>query len=335
MKSIRPMLTLGVGLLLCVVPALAAAAPALPLDFVADIELPGPAARFDYVSFDASRQRLYIAHMGADRVLAVDIATRKTHVVPDMPDVHGVRAVPALNRVYATVTAHDEVTAIDADTLKVVATAPTGRYPDGIAWVPELQTLFVSDKLGRTDTVIDARTHRTIATIALGGEVGNTQYDPVSKHVFANVQGTRELVEIDPDSRQVLARYPLEGARGNHGLYIEPVRHVAFIACEDNDRLIAFDLDAKRQTGTYATGPGPDVLAFDPGLGLLYVASESGVVSMFRQKGKQLMKIGEARLAPAAHSVAVNPQTHEVYFPLKNIDGRPLLRVMQPASPLR
>jgi DNA-binding beta-propeller fold protein YncE len=260
------------------------------------------------------------------------VETGKVHVIADMPDVHGVLAVPSVGRVYATVTGRNQIAAIDIDTYKTIAVAPTGRYPDSIAFVPHPQTLYVSDKLGHSDTVIAGPTHRRIATIELGGEVGNTQYDPVSKHVFVNVGSISELVEIDPEIHKVVARYRLKGARGNHGLYIDPDQHVAFIACEDNNRLIAFDLDAKRETGTYPVGAGPDVLAFDQELRLLYVASESGVVSIFREQGKQLVKIGEDFLAPAAHSVAVNPQTHEVYFPLQDIGGRPVLRVMRPLA---
>ena len=240
--------------------------------------------------------------------------------------------MPAVGRVYATVTARNQLIAIDIDTYRTIASAPTGRYPDGIAFVPHPQTLYVSDKLGHSDTVIAGPTHRRIDTIKLGGEVGNTQYDLVSKHVFVNVASTTELVEIDPQTHKVIARNRLKGARGNHGLYIEPDQHLAFIACEDNNRLIVFDLDTRKETGVYPVGLGPDVLAFDQTLHLLYVASESGVVSMFREQGKQLVKIGEDYLAPAAHSVAVNPLTHEVYFPLRDIGGRPVLRVMRPSA---
>jgi DNA-binding beta-propeller fold protein YncE len=234
--------------------------------------------------------------------------------------------------VYATVTGRNQLAAIDIDTFKTIAVAPTGRYPDGIAFVPHPQTLYVSDKLGHSDTVIAGPTHRRIGTITLGGEVGNTQYDLVSKHVFTNVATTSELVEIDPETHKVIARYQLKGARGNHGLYIEPDQHLAFIACEDNNRLIVFDLYTKRQIAAFPVGAGPDVLAFDQKLHLLYVASESGVVSIFSERGRQLVKIGEDRLAPAAHSVAVNPLTHEVYFPLQDIDGHPVLRVMRPLA---
>ena len=330
------------NLLISILIALVYAAPSacakqssLPLEHVSDIVLPGPAARFDYLSFEVSRRRLFVANMGADRVLAIDVETGKVHTISDMPDVHGVLAVPSVGRVYATVTARNQLVAIDIDTFKPITSAPTGRYPDGIAFVPHPQTLYVSDKLGHSDTVIAGPTHRRIDTIDLGGEVGNTQYDPVSRHVFVNVGSSGELVEIDPDTHKVITRHRLEGARGNHGLYIESDQHLAFIACEDNDRLIVFDLDTGKQTGTFPVGAGPDVLAFDPALHLLYVASESGVVSMFREQDKQLVKIGEDRLAPAAHSVAVNPLTHEVYFPLRDVGGRPVLRVMRPLPGLR
>jgi hypothetical protein len=35
---------------------------------------------------------------------------------------------------------------------------------------------------------------------------------------------------------------------------------------------------------------------------------------------------------PHAHTVAVDPKTHLVYFPLENIDGHPILRIMQPVK---
>ncbi|MCF3948426.1 hypothetical protein, partial [Acidiphilium iwatense] len=40
--------------------------------------------------------------------------------------------------------------------------------------------------------------------------------------------------------------------------------------------------------------------------------------------------LGRNYLAGEAHSVAVDPQTHEVYFPLQNIGGKGVLRIMKP-----
>ena len=80
---------------------------------------------------------------------------------------------------------------------------------------------------------------------------------------------------------------------------------------------------------TYPVGEDPDVLAFDPGLKLLYVSAESGHVTVFREQGKTLRSEGEFFM-PHGHTVCVDPDTHLVYFPLQDIDGHPILRIMEP-----
>jgi len=39
-----------------------------------------------------------------------------------------------------------------------------------------------------------------------------------------------------------------------------------------------------------------------------------------------------ARFGPHAHVVGVDPVTHQTYFPLMNLDGRNVLRIMRPRS---
>jgi hypothetical protein len=33
-----------------------------------------------------------------------------------------------------------------------------------------------------------------------------------------------------------------------------------------------------------------------------------------------------------AHSISVDPVTHQVYFPLQDVNGGPVLRIMKPAA---
>jgi hypothetical protein len=82
---------------------------------------------------------------------------------------------------------------------------------------------------------------------------------------------------------------------------------------------------------TYSVGEDPDVLAFDSGLKLLYVSAESGQVKVFRVNGKALVSVG-GFFMPHAHTVSVDPETHLVYFPLQDVDGHPVLRIMRPAK---
>src|SRR5437762_7572582 len=305
----------------------------LPLRTISDVPLTGGTTRLDYQSLDSDNGRLYIAHLGSDLMTVFDV-NKQTVVgnVKDLKRVHGVLAVPELHRVYASATGSNELAVIDDSTLQVIARPPAGDYPDGVVYANKANKIYVSDLHGKTDTVIDAKTNQVLTTIALGGGAGNTQYDSVSEHIFVTVHGQNELAEIDPNKDQVIGRYPLPGCRGSHGLNIDSEHRLAFVACEENAKLAVFDLEAKKMTAIQSVGADPDVLAFDKGFSRLYVSAESGVISIFDERGKSLVKIGEGFFAANAHSVAVDSRTHRVYCPLQNVGGKPVLRIALPTD---
>ncbi len=328
---------LGLLALACALNAGAAVAstPAVPLRMVhADVPLAGKPGRFDYATIDPQRRLLFIAHLGPGIVTAVDLrGERVVANVPDVPGVHGVLAVPALGEVFATATDRNRLDVISEQTFRVIAHAPAGVYPDGMAYAPDAHELFISDEAGQTETVVDARSNRRVATIPMGGEVGNSQYDPVSQRVFVDVQTRDEIVAIDPRSNAIVQRYRLPATcDDDHGLLLDAPARLAFVACDGNARLLLVDMRDMRVLSVHATGRGPDVLAFDAGLQRLYVASESGVVAVFRLEGRELRLLGRGYLADEAHSVAVDPLTHRVYLPLQNVGGRGVLRIMAPTS---
>ncbi len=302
----------------------------LPLRTVARVPLSGPANRFDYTSIDPSTHTLWVAHMNAGQLLAVDLRTRRILNTIDAPGVHGVIAVPELGRVFASATDVHQVLTLDSKG-KVLAHAPAGDYPDGLAYDPVERHVFISDESGGVETVINARGRR-VATISLGGAAGNVQYDAISRRVFVDVQSRGDIAVIDPRSNRIVRRIPLSGCANPHGLLIDPSRRLAFVACDANARLLTLDLRLMRVIGNDSVGDGPDVLAFDTSSRRLYVSAESGVVAVFAERSRSLVKLGQALLAPHAHTVAVDPTTHLVYFPLESgSDGKPQLLIMRPA----
>jgi DNA-binding beta-propeller fold protein YncE len=303
-----------------------------PLKTVVDVPMPGPAVRFDYQSFDPTSGRLYIAHMNADQLVVFDTTTRKVIANLDgFARVHGVIAAPEVNRVFASVTGEHKLGIVDAKTLRTIAKVGPINYPDGVAYASEPKRAFVSDEHGDADVVIDAQTNRFIKKIDLGGGAGNTVYDPVSRHILVAVHKRNELVAIDPTKLEVLGNYPLPGLKDPHGIALDVENRLAFVAGEGNRMLAVVDLASMKTLGTYPVGEDPDVLAFDPGLKQLYVSAESGDVWIYRENGKGLAAVGNFSM-PHAHTVSVDPKTHLVYFPLENVDGRPILRIMAPES---
>jgi YVTN family beta-propeller protein len=304
-------------------------AQALPASFytVRDVPLPGDTSRFDYVSLDSSSHRLFIAHLGTGTVPVYDIAAGAiVGEVQNVPGVHGVLAVPELGRVYASATDTNQVAVIDPQSLSVMATIPGGEYPDGIAYDPEVGKLYVSDESGGTDTVIDTSSNQVVATIPLGGEVGNTQFDASGHRIIAAVQSRNQVVTIDPETDQVTGRYDTPGCDHPHGVQISPDRPLAFVACENNAKLVVVDLQSMSTTESHDVGSVPDVLAFDAPRRVLYVAAESGPATAFSETDTGLKALAQQNVGPNAHSMAVDPDTGHVYFPLANFGGQPMLR---------
>jgi DNA-binding beta-propeller fold protein YncE len=307
-----------------------ASGPGLPLRLVGDFPLTGNANRFDYASLDPAHGTLWLAHMGDGSIEAFDVKTNRVVLTVPLSPSASVRGILVANgKVYAAAQGLGGVVVLDGSTGKRIATVTAGDV-DGLAYDPVTQRVFVSDESGGRDTVIDARTDRPIGTVVLGGEAGNTQYDPVSRHIFVGVQDRNELAEIDPMALKILRRYALPGCESSHSVAIDPGERAAYVGCQHNFRLVRLELPTARVTGSGAVGVGVDVLALDPGLHRLYAASESGVVSVYDVGEGALRRIAQAFLHLNAHVVAVDPSTHRVYFPLQNVAGKPVLRVMEP-----
>ena len=304
----------------------------LPLRQVSETPLTGGPVRFDYTALDAERGRLFIAHMGASELIDVDVRAQKVlRTVPNLPDVHGVIVVPDKHRVYATATGADQLVAVDEDSGQVVFRAPTDTYPDGLAYDPVRRTVWTTNESAGTETVIDAETGAVRATIPLGGEVGNVVYDSFLDQMVVAVQGRNDLAVIDPVSFAVTERIPTPDCDHPHGQALDLPEQVMFVGCEANAKMVTVDLVNRNVIDHHGVGETPDVLAYDAGANRVYVAAESGWVSIFDQDHGHLTERGSAYLADGAHSLALDPTTHHTFIPIpKDHNGSPVLREYEP-----
>ena len=320
---------------------------------VADVPLGAKTSRFDYQSIDPSTGRLAISKMGSGKLLLFDTRNQKlVSELDNFPKITGVLSVPELKEIYASVPGaglgasvsvalgiagmskgSGAVAILDSQSLKEIARLPAGVFPDGIAYDPKDRRIFISDEMGGGLTVIGADDDKPVGRIDTGGEVGNVQYDSASGNVYVPVQSHDELITVDPLALKVVTRHKLAGCKHPHGLRIAetPSNSIGYVACDENDRLKAVDLASGRITADLAIGHDPDVLAADPGLKRLYIASESGVLSVIgTEDPAKPTKLGDVMVGEDAHSVAVDPLTHHLFLPLRDLGGKAVMRILAP-----
>ena len=271
-----------------------------------------------------------MSHMGAGKLIVFDTRTNKILAnLPGYKTVTGVLAVPEERKFYGSAAGTHEVVVADIRTNDVLARVPGADFPDGIAYAPKEHRIFVSDESGGIDLVIDARTNKPLGRIVLGGEAGNSHYDPGTDQIWVAVQTKNEMVAINPATMKIKRRYPLQGSDHPHGFVIDSAKHLAYISCEGNNKLIVADLRTMKEIQSFDVTEGPDVLTIDEGLQRLYVACEGGAVDVFQIGKGGLKPIGRFS-APSAHTVSVDQKTHRVYIALKNIGGKPQLWILEP-----
>ena len=318
-------------LLLLALAAPAAAEDALMLREIGRIELPGPPGkRFDYLTVDYEDGWIFSAHLGANQTYVIDRKTRRVlHTIAETPGVEGVTYVPELRKLYTSHAGDGTVGVVDLATMRVAKRIPTGAKPDGSTYAAPHHKLYVTNERAKTESVIDVREDRVVATLAFESETGVPIYDPKADLVYVNLQDQNAVAVIDPAKDQVLASHAVEGCRGNHGMALDVEGRRAFLACEGNDTLAIFDVDAHRVVARLPLAPGADVVQFDPGLRRVYVACSSGAIAVFRQDDADHYRVlGNVPVQRRVHSMAVDVETHRVYAPEQEHEGRPVARMI-------
>ena len=294
-------------------------------------DLPGPGGkRFDYLTIDQDDHYLISAHLAASQTYVIDLRTNKVvATVTNAPGVEGVEYVPELKKFY-TSNAYDATIGVaDLKQMKVIKKLKTEAKPDGSTYAAPFHKLYVSDERGKAEAVVDVQKDEIVDTLHFDSETVMPQYDPVARKVYVNLQDQNIFAVIDPATDKVLGRYSVGKCKGNHGMSLDPEHHRAFLACEENNLMTVFDLDKHLPIAFLPLADGPDVIKFDAGLDRIYVACYSGAISVFHQDDPEhYRKLENFPVQHAVHSLAVDPETHRVYTPEQEENGKAVARMV-------
>ncbi len=304
--------------------------PQHTLKKISEFGLPGPPGkRFDYLTITPDDHYLLSTHLAAGQTYVIDTRTNKViATITDTPGAEGVEYVPELKKAYASNAYDNTIGVLDLRQMKVIKKIPTEAKPDGSAYAPPFHKLYVSDERGKAEAIVDVRSDTIIKTLKFQSETGMPQYDPLAKKIYVNLQDQNIFAIIDPATDEVVARYPVGRCTGNHGMALDPDHHRAFLACEGNELMAVFDLDKHQPIAFLPLAGGPDVIKFDPGLKRIYVACYSGAISVFQiDDPDHYRKLEDFPVQKKVHSLAVDLETHRVYAPEQEADGKPVARM--------
>jgi YVTN family beta-propeller protein len=298
-------------------PVLAQSAPSYRVTKTVSLGAPD---RWDYVVFDPSSQRVFIAH--GDRVTVVDghDGTLLGQVEGFPGGTHGIAISTATGKGYTDDGRTGVAGSFNLKTLKTGKTIRAAEDADGMVFDAATGHVFVVNGDSATLTVIDPQSDTAIATIDGGGKLEYAVADGDGK-LYVNGAEKKEIVRIDTKTNQVDAHWSMPNCTSPHGLAMDATTHRLFSSCVNNV-LVVVDTDSGATVATLPIGSGSDAAAFDPKRKLVFSSNgRDGTLSVIQEKdANTFVSLGDIKTAVTARTMAVDPATGRIYLAAGDID---------------
>jgi YVTN family beta-propeller protein len=267
---------------------------------------------WDYLTFDAKSNRLYISR--STHVMVVDADSGA--VVGDIPNtlgVHGIAIVSDLNKGFTSNGRDSTVTVFDLKTLKVLKQIPVGKNPDAIIYDPASKRVFSFNGASSDTTAIDPQTETVAGTIALEGRPEFAVSDS-GGHIFVNLEDKSQVVELDTRKLAVLNRWSLAPGEEPSGLAFDRKHKRLFSVCS-NKLMTVMNAETGKIVTTVAIGNGPDAAGFDPETDLAFSSNGEGTLTIVHEDSPEKFSVVEnVTTQRGARTMTLDPKTHRIFL---------------------
>lgn len=307
--------------------ACTAAAAEAPYRLAREIPIGGTGG-WDYITVDAGAHRLYVSH--ATHVVVVDVDSGKVvGDIPDTPGVHGFALAPDLGRGFTSNGRDNSSTIIDLKTLAPLGKVATGANPDAILYEPVRHEVYTFNGRGQSATVFEAQTGKVVATIELQGKPEAPAFDRDTNRIYVNLEDKAVVAVIDAAAHALVTTWPLNGCDEPTGLAFDAAHRRIFSVCA-NKVMIAVDSRSGKVVGQAPIGGRADGAAFDPGTGHVFSSNGEGSLTVAKWENDALTVVQTLQTQPSARTIALDPETHQVFLPAATMGAAPEGQRAQP-----
>lgn len=281
-------------------------------------KIPFPAAEgggeyFDYITFDPSSRRIYLARGTEIEVLDADRGT-VAGVITGFKRDHGIALIPDLGRGFITDGAAALAVIFDLKTLKIIGQVKVDPDADSVLYDPASKHVFVFSGEANSATVIDPAKETVIARLPLGGAPEQAVADGKGM-IYNNLQDKNEVIAFDSRTLQIKARWPVAPGGRPVSIAMDRQHGRLFIGGRDPQSLVVLNADnGKIVAGPFPIGARVDTSVYDPETGLVASSTGDGAISIFHEDSPDKLSVVETiKTEFGAKTMAIDPRTHNLY----------------------
>ncbi len=283
-------------------------------------DAPGGKEYYDYISVDAGARRVYISHGTEVVVLNADDYS-VVGKIEGLSRCHGVAIANDLGKGFITdgdsspSATVQEVVIFDLKTLKVTGRVKTGQPDtDALIYEPVTKHVFTFNGDSHNSTVIDAVKESVITNIDLIGKVEFPAVDGKGM-IYDNNPEKNDIVAIDARTNTIKSRWPTDPEGAPTSMAIDQKNRRLFSGGRGPQFVIMMDADTGKVIQSYPISAGVDANAFDPGTGMLFVATRVGMMHIYHEDSpNKLSEVEALETKYGAKTLQVDPKTHNVFL---------------------
>jgi DNA-binding beta-propeller fold protein YncE len=306
------------------------AAPTSTLAPQPPIALPRAPGFFDYMQVDDQYRRLLVAHSDSRTLDIIDLKSDTLARQVEVGEGHGIAVDVKDGRYYVGTSRPQFIVDVQRKYMVKQNQVPMAGPIDAIALDTKSDMLYADRADNGQIVVMDAR-RQIVASITVGGSLEYIVYDPVSDRIYQNVTSTGRVAVIDPNTNSIVASWAAAPAGQLRGLAVDGTTHRIFSA-GGNGKLVVIDTTTGAVVDAVDIAPGVDQIAFDASTKRLYCASGTGELSVVAETDTGAESLGDVTVPRHAHTVAVDPTTHNVWISYGAPDNDYVMKLL-PVTP--
>jgi hypothetical protein len=268
-----------------------AAAPAPPLKLERVIPLPGVEGRIDHLAFDFNGNRVFIAALGNGTVEVVDLARgARTGEIKGLKEPQGLLYLPQSSALYVASGGDGTVRSYNGKTFAPIGSLAVGDDADNLRWDNETGSVMVGYGDGAIAFLPLNLKGKPIAEVALPAHPESFQVSRDGSHVFVNLPHDQSIASFKIGTAKIESKWTHLGAQSNFPMTIDRSHGRFFVACRAPAQLLELQEDSISVGSRINTVGDADDLFWEESHNRVFVIGGEGFVDVVDAPSNGQMK---------------------------------------------